>query len=64
MNSLVLPLSAIVLFAFAYRHYGAFLAYRVARIDPSRPTPAVTRADGRDYVKTNRPSASRTSSWA
>ena len=54
MNSLVLPLAAIVLFAFAYRYYGAFLAYRAARIDPARPTPAVTRADGRDYVKTNR----------
>ena len=54
MNSLVLPLVAIVLFAFAYRYYGAFLAYRVARIDPNRATPAVTHADGRDYVKTNR----------
>ena len=54
MNSLVLPLGAIVLFAFAYRYYGAFLAYRAARIDPSRPTPAVTRADGRDFVRTNR----------
>jgi carbon starvation protein len=54
VNSLVLPLAAIVLFAFAYRYYGAFLAYRVARVDPSRPTPAVTRADGRDFVKTNR----------
>jgi len=54
VNSLVLPLTAIVLFAFAYRYYGAFLANRVARIDPTRPTPAVTMADGRDYVKTNR----------
>jgi carbon starvation protein len=54
VNSLVLPLAAIVLFAFAYRYYGGFLAYRAARIDPSRSTPAVTMADGRDYVKTNR----------
>ena len=54
MNSLVLPLVAIVVFAFAYRYYGAFLAYRAARIDPHRPTPAVTMADGRDYVKTNK----------
>ncbi len=54
MNSLVLPLTAIVLFAFAYRYYGAFLAYRAARIDPSRRTPAETMADGRDFVKTNR----------
>jgi carbon starvation protein len=54
VNSLVLPLTAIVVFAFAYRYYGAFLAHRVARLDPGRPTPAVTMADGRDYVKTNR----------
>jgi carbon starvation protein len=54
VNSLVLPLAAIVLFAFAYRYYGAFLANRVARVDSARPTPAVTRADGRDFVKTNR----------
>jgi len=54
VNSLVLPLAAIVLFSFAYRYYGAFLAYRVAQIDPNRATPAVTHADGRDYVKTNR----------
>jgi carbon starvation protein len=54
VNSLVLPLAAIVVFAFAYRYYGAFLAYRVARIDPNRPTPAVTMADGRDFVKTNK----------
>ncbi len=54
MNALVLPLAAIVLFAFAYRYYGAFLAYRAARIDPARPTPAVTQADGRDFVRTNR----------
>ena len=54
MNSLVLPLAAIVFFSFAYRYYGAFLAAKVARLDPTRPTPAVTRGDGRDYVKTNR----------
>ncbi|HEU4723733.1 MAG TPA: carbon starvation CstA family protein, partial [Candidatus Eisenbacteria bacterium] len=54
MNSLVLPLAAIVFFAFAYRYYGAFLAAKVARVDAGRATPAVTRADGRDYVKTNR----------
>src|SRR2546428_346262 len=54
MNSLVLPLTAIVLFAFAYRYYVAFVATKVARVDPSRPTPAVTQADGRDFVKTNK----------
>jgi carbon starvation protein len=54
VNALVLPLAAVVLFAFAYRYYGAFLSSKVAGIDPTRPTPAVTRADGRDFVKTNR----------
>ncbi len=54
MNSIVLPLAAIVLFAFSYRYYGAFIAHKVARVDPSRPTPAVTMADGRDFVPTNK----------
>lgn len=54
MNSLVLPLTAIVFFSFAYRYYAAFIANKVARVDPSRPTPATTMADGRDYVKTNK----------
>jgi len=54
MNSLVLPLAAIVLYAFSYRYYAAFIANKVARVDPSRPTPAVTMADGRDYVRTNK----------
>ena len=54
MNSLVLPLTAIVVFAFAYRYYSAFIATRVARVDPTRPTPAVTQGDGRDFVKTNK----------
>jgi carbon starvation protein len=54
VNSLVLPLTAIVVFAFSYRYYGAFMANRVARVDPRRPTPAETKADGRDFVPTNR----------
>src|SRR6266850_1541004 len=54
MNSLVLPLTAIVVFAFAYRYYIAFVATKVARVDRSRPVPSVTQADGRDFVKTNK----------
>ena len=54
MNSLVLPLLAIVVFSFSYRYYSAFIAYRVARLDPLRSVPSVTQADGRDFVKTNR----------
>jgi carbon starvation protein len=54
LNSLVLPLTAIVLYSFAYRYYTAFIANKVARVNPSRPVPSTTMADGRDYVKTNK----------
>lgn len=54
MNSVVLVLVAACVFVLAYRFYGAFLAEKVLRLDDSRPTPAVTHADGRDFVKTNR----------
>jgi carbon starvation protein len=54
VNSVVLVLVAACVFVLAYRFYGAFLAQKVLRLDDRRPTPAVTRADGRDYVKTNR----------
>ncbi|HVK03569.1 MAG TPA: carbon starvation CstA family protein, partial [Armatimonadaceae bacterium] len=54
MNSVVLVLAAACIFVLAYRTYGAFLAEKVLRLDDTRPTPAVTMADGRDYVKTNR----------
>ena len=54
MNSVVLVLVAACVFVLAYRTYGAFLAQKVLRLDDRRPTPAVTRADGHDFVKTNR----------
>src|SRR6476469_9801011 len=54
MNSVVLVLVAACVFVLAYRVYGTFLAQKVLRADDSRPTPAVTSADGRDYVKTDR----------
>jgi len=54
MNSVVLVLISACIFVIAYRFYGAFLAEKVLRLDASRPTPAVTKADGRDFVKTNR----------
>ena len=38
----------------AYRVYARFLADRIFAIDPARPTPAVTRTDGIDYVPANR----------
>lgn len=54
MNALVLVLVALSIFALAYRYYGLFIARKVLEINPSRPTPAKTMADGHDYHETNR----------
>jgi carbon starvation protein len=54
LNALVLVLAALSIFALAYRYYGLFIARKVLEIDPCRPTPAETMADGHDYHKTNR----------
>lgn len=54
MNSLVLVLVALSIFALAYRYYGLFIAVKVLEINPGRPTPAKTMADGHDYHETNR----------
>lgn len=49
MSSRVLLLFAIVVLGVGYLVYGRFLS-RVLGVDPSRPTPAHTKADGVDYV--------------
>ncbi|QLA20346.1 carbon starvation protein A [Desulfolutivibrio sulfoxidireducens] len=54
MNAFTLVFAALCLFALGYRFYGLFIATRVLRLDPGRPTPAVAMADGVDYVKTDR----------
>jgi carbon starvation protein len=54
LNSAVLVLAALCVFALAYRYYGLFIASKVLRLDPSRRTPADRLADGVDYHKTNR----------
>ncbi|MBI2844450.1 MAG: carbon starvation protein A [Armatimonadetes bacterium] len=54
MNSLTLLAITLCLFALAYRYYAAFLAAKVAVLDPDRPTPAHQFRDGRDYHPTNR----------
>ena len=46
--------AAVCTYLVAFRFYGRFIADRVLRIDPSRPTPAVTRNDGLDFVPTDR----------
>lgn len=54
MNALTLVFAALGIFAIAYRFYGLFIARKVLALRPERPTPAVTMADGHDYVKTDR----------
>lgn len=54
MNGITIVIVAALVFILAYRFYGAFLAAKVLALDPSRPTPAVVKNDGRDYVPTNK----------
>ena len=54
MNSLTLLVIGMCVLALGYRYYGAFLAAKVAVIDPQRPTPAYEFRDGKDYHPTNR----------
>lgn len=54
MNALTLIFVSLCVFAIAYRFYGLFIANKVLGLKDERPTPAVTMADGIDYVKTNK----------
>ena len=54
MNSLTLLAIALCVFGLAYRYYGAFLAAKVAVIDPRKRTPAYEYRDGKDYDPTNK----------
>ena len=46
--------AAVCVYAIAYRFYAKFLAWRVLKLEASRPTPAVRHNDGLDYVPTPR----------
>ena len=54
VNALWIVAAAVSVYLVAYRYYALFIARAVVGIDPSRPTPAVRRADGLDYVATDR----------
>ncbi len=54
MNSLVLIMVTIGVFAMGYRFYAKFLTLGVFRIDNSAPTPASHRYDSHDFVRCNR----------
>lgn len=54
VNALWIVVAALSVYLIAYRFYGLFIARRVLAVDPDRPTPAVRRADGLDFVATDR----------
>lgn len=54
MNALVILLISVVCLVLGYAFYGKWLA-KVWGIDPSRPTPAHTMADGLDYCPAKAP---------
>lgn len=54
VNALWILTAAVCVYLVAYRYYSLYIAQRVMRLDGARPTPAVTRNDGLDYVPTNR----------
>ena len=54
VNALWIVTAAVCVYMLAYRFYGLFIADRVLRLDPARPTPATSQNDGLDYVPTNR----------
>ena len=54
VNAAWLVTAALASYAVAYRFYSRFLATRVLGLDPTRATPAVRLANGRDFVATSR----------
>ena len=54
VNALWIVVAAVSSFLVAYRYYALYIARHVMRLDPARPTPALRRADGLDYVPTDR----------
>jgi len=54
ISALWIVVAAICTFLVAYRYYALFISRQVMGLDPGRPTPAVYRADGLDYVATDR----------
>ena len=54
VNALWIVIAAVCVYLVGYRYYSLFIARRVMQLDPERPTPAVRRNDGLDYVPTNK----------
>ncbi len=53
INALWVVIAAVSCYMIAYRYYSLFIAKNVLQLDALRPTPAVRRNDGLDYVPTN-----------
>jgi carbon starvation protein len=54
INALWLVTSAVCVYLIAYRFYSRYIAEQALGLDDSRPTPAVRRNDGLDYVPTDK----------
>src|SRR3954467_13239859 len=54
MHALPIMVVTLCTLTVGYRFYSAFIAARVLSLDDARPTPAHVRADGKDYLPTNR----------
>lgn len=54
VNAVWIVIAAVCVYLIAYRFYARFIAQRVLKLDSARPTPALARADGLDFVATDR----------
>jgi carbon starvation protein len=54
VSALWMVVASVCVFALAYRFHSAWLLAKVLTIDETRATPAEVRADGKDYVPTNK----------
>ena len=54
INAAWLVIAAVCIYFIAYRYYALFIANKVLGVNAGRPTPAVRRNDGLDYVPTNK----------
>src|SRR5205823_11937296 len=54
MSAMPVMIVVLSLMAIAYRYYSAFLAARVAALDPNRVTPAIEFNDGHNFHPTNK----------
>jgi carbon starvation protein len=54
VNAIWLVIAAVCTYLVAFRFYGLFISRTVLQVDPDRPTPAVRRNDGLDFVPTQK----------